>query len=249
MGNLIFWIVVIAIVGYIYLRRKNKIPSIISSKGEWGSLGKGVSVIDENNIVEEWSQLVLGIGGKGEELLKSIARKIEEMNLPYITLLRKEASLGRSNVTLGDKRHEFISMRHHRYPDYELLIGAIDRAGQLKVSWYLTVALPGRITGKLRAMNKASRDSMPRPMRAFQMLPKTLGKMIAQRINEKMTGKPGAVRVKPEDMTLDDKEELGTYITLVHQQAVLVGLEEMMNNLNLDFSKVDKHSQGFLNLS
>lgn len=239
MGNLTFWIVVIVIGGYIYLRRKNKIPPIIKFTGEWGSLGKGISVIDENNIVEEWSQLVLGIGGRGEELLKSIARKIEEMKLPDITLLRKEVLLGKSKSGLGDKRYEFVSMRHRRYPDYELLIGAIDRAGQLKVSWYLAVALPGRIMGKLRAMNKSSRDSIPR----------RLGKMMAQRINERMTGKSAPIRVRPEDMTIDDKEELGTYITLVHQQAVLASLEEMMNNLNLDFSKVDKHSQGFLNLS
>jgi|SRR3989344_3898099 len=246
MGTVISWIIIIAIVGYIYLRRKNKIPKLISFGSS--TYGRGGSVIDENNIVEQWSQLVLGIGDKGEELLKSIARKIQEINLPDVTLLRKEASLGRSNATLGDKRHEFISMRQHHYPDYELWIGAINRAGQLKVSWYLTVAIPGRVTGTLRAMNKASRDSMPRPMRAFSMLPRTLGRMAAQKMNEKRTGKPAPIRVRPEDMTLDDKEEFGTYITLVHK-SVLDSLEEMMNDLNLDFSKVDKHSQGFLNLS
>src|SRR3989338_4818354 len=243
-GNIIFWVVIIAIGAYIYLRRKNKIPKLFGSS----TYGRGGSVIDENNIVEEWSQLLVGMGGKGEELLKSIARKIQEINLPDITLLRKEASLGRSNATLGDKRYEFISLRQHHYPDYELWIGAIDRAGQLKASWYLTVALPGRVTGTLRAMNKASRDSMPRPMRAFSMLPRTLGRMMAQRRNEKATGKPAPIRVRPEDMTLDDKEEFGTYISLI-PQAVLGGLEEVMNNLNLDFSKVDKHTEGFLNLS
>lgn len=204
--------------------------------------------IEEDKIVEEWSQLVLGIGGKGEELLKSIARKIQEMNLPDITLLRKEALLGKADPLSGNKAREFVTMKHPRYPDYELWIGAIDRAGQLKVSWYLTVALPGGITGRLRAINKADRDAMPRPMRAFSLLPKKLGRMAAQKLTEKITGKPAYIRVRPEDMSMDDKEELGTYITLVHQ-AVLASLEEMMNNLNLDFSKVDKHSQGFLNLS
>lgn len=238
MGNLTFWIVVIVIGGYIYLRRKNKIPPIIKFTGEWGSLGKGISVIDENNIVEEWSQLVLGIGGRGEELLKSIASKLQELKMPDVVFARKEVSLGRSKSGLGEKLHEFVSMRHRRYPDYELLIGAIDRAGQLKVSWYLAVALPGRITGTLRAMNKSSRDSIPR----------RLGKMAAQRINERMTGKPAPIRVRPEDMTMDDKEELGAYITTAHN-VVLAALEELMNNLNLDFSKVDKHTEGFLNLS
>jgi len=205
--------------------------------------------IEEDKIIEEWSQLVLGIGGRGEELLKSIARKIQEMNLPDVTLLRKEATLGKADSLSGNKARDFVTMKHLRYPDYELWIGAIDRAGQLKVSWYLTVALPGGITGRLRAINKAQRDALPAPLKSFSLLPKMLGKMAAQKLTEKITGKPAPIRVRPEDMSMDDKEELGTYMTLVHQQAVLASLEEMMNNLNLDFSKVDKHSQGFLNLS
>ena len=246
MGNTIFWVVIIAIGVYIYLRRKKKIPPIISFKA--GGLGKGVSVINENNIAEEWSQIILGLGGKGEEFLKSVAAKLQAQNLPDVVFARKEASLGQSNYTFGDKRYEFVTMRHPRYPDYEMFIGAIDRAGQLKVSWYLTVALPGKIMGKLRAINKADRDAMPRIMRAPQMLAKTLGKMAAQKLNEKAAGKPVPIRVRPEDMTMDDKEELGTYITVAHN-VVLAALEEMMNNLNLDFSKVDKHTEGFLNLS
>ncbi|MFH0852618.1 MAG: hypothetical protein V1845_03375 [bacterium] len=248
MGDLIFWIFVVAIIGYIYLRRKNKIPPIISFKaGPSGSRQKDL-IIKEDTIVEQWSQLLLGMGGKGEELLKSIAGKLQELKMPDVVFARKEASLGQSNYTFGDKRYEFVTMRHQRYPDYEMFIGAIDRAGQLKVSWYLTVALPGRIMGKLRAINKADRDAMPRALRAPQMFSKTLGKMLAQRLNEKMAGKPVPIRVRPEDMTMDDKEELGAYITTAHN-VVLAALEELMNDLNLDFSKVDKHTEGFLNLS
>ena len=246
MGSLTFWIVVIAIGGYIYLRRKKKIPPLFSFK--YVGMGKGASVINENNIVEEWSQIILGMGGKGEELLKSIAAKLQAQNMPDVVFVRKEASLGQSNYTLGDKRYEFVTMRHERYPDYEMFIGAIDRAGQLKVSWYLTVALPGRVMGKLRAINKADRDAMPRALRAPQMLSKTLGRMLAQKINERGEGKPVPIRVRPEDMTMDDKEELGAYITTAHN-VVLAALEEMMNGLNLDFTKVDKHTEGFLNLS
>lgn len=248
MGNLIFWIVLIAIVGYIYLRRKNKIPPIISFKaGPPGSRQKDL-VIKEDAIVEQWSQLLLGMGGKGEELLKSIAGKLQELKMPDVVFARKEATLGRAEVLSEGKAREFVTMKHPRYPDYEMWIGAIDRAGQLKVSWYLTVALPGGITGRLRAINKADRDAMPRPMRAFSLLPKKLGKMMAQKINAKITGQPSYIRVRPEDMTMDDKEELGAYITTAHN-VVLAALEELMNNLNLDFSKVDKHTEGFLNLS
>lgn len=247
-GNIIFWIVIIAIVGYIYLRRKKKIPPIISFKvGQPGSRQKDL-VINEDAIVEQWSQLILGMGGKGEELLKSIAAKLQALNMPDVILARKEATLGKAEVLSDAKAHEFVVMKHPRYPDYEMWIGAIDRAGQLKASWYLTVRLPGKFTGTLRAINKADRDAMPRPMRAFSLLPKKLGKMMAQRINEKATGKPSYIRVRPEDMTMDDKEELGAYIATAHN-VVLAALEELMNGLNLDFSKVDKHTEGFLNLS
>lgn len=237
-GNIIFWIVVIAIGGYFYLRRKGKIRRIAG--------GNKTPVIDDENIVEKWSQLLIGMGGKGEELLKSIARKLQELNLPNVTLLRKEASLGKSDYS--QNKHEFVSIRHHRYPDYEFFIGAIDRAGQLRVSWYLTVRLLGKVTATLRAANRASRDSMPAPMRAFSLLPRKLGKMAAQKLNERATGSPGVIRVRPEDMTLDDREELGTYIMLVHK-AVLEAVEEIMNELNLDFTKIDKRTEGFLNLS
>jgi len=195
--------------------------------------------IDEDKIVQEWSQLVLQMGNKGEELLKSVARKIQELNMPNVTILRKEATLGQSN-----NRYEFVSVKHEKYPDYEVWIGAIERAGQLKVSWFLTVALPNIITAKMRAINQASRGGKPRRLRFEQKL----GKMLAQKINEKIAGKPVPIRVRPDDMTMDDKEEFGVYMTLIHQ-AVLTSLEEMMNDLNLDFSKVDKHSEGFLNLS
>ena len=246
MEGLIFWPIVIVIVGYIYLRRKNKIPPII--KFGPAQPRQKDSVINEDAIVEQWSQLILGLGGKGEELLKSIARKLQELNMPDVVLARKEATLGKADPLSGAKAHEFVTVKHPRYPDYELWVGAIDRAGQLKASWYLTVALPGRITGALRAHNKASRDAMPAPMRALALLPRKLGAMAAQKSNERATGKPSYIRVRPEDMTMDDKEELGAYITTTHQ-VVLEALEELMNGLNLDFTKVDTHTKGFLNLS
>ena len=247
MSTFLFWVIVIVVV-YIYLRKKNKIPQLI--KVGWADPSKRRHNIDENSIVQEWSQLLLGMGGKGEELLKSIAQKIQELKLSGVTLSRKEATLGRSNATLGDRRHEFVSAILDRYPDYEFWVGAIDRTGQLKVSWYLTVELPGRVTGALRELNKSSREIMPLPrsLNTLRLLPRTHGKMIAQKINSRLAGKPVPIRVAPDEMTLDDKEEFGAFMTVMHQ-TVLDSVEEMMNNLNLDFSKVDKHTEGFINLS
>jgi len=197
-----------------------------------------VPTINDDNIVQEWSQLVLQMGNKGEELLKKVAQKIQELNMPLVTLARKEATLGNS-----DNRYEFVAVKHEKYPDYEVWIGAIDRMGQLKVSWFLTAALPNIITAKMRALNRGGRTE-PKRKRFEQRL----GKMLAQKLNEKISGKPTPVRVRPDELTMDDKEEYGVFVSLIHQ-TVTGSLEEMMNSLNLDFSKVDTHSEGFLNLS
>ena len=245
-GAIIFWIIIVIIV-YIYLRRKNKIPKLFIF-GLRGHRQRNL-VINEDAIVEKWEQLLLGMGGKGEELLKSIASKFQELKMPDVTFARKEATLGKAEPFSGAKTREFVTMRHLRYPDYELWIGAIDRAGQLKVSWYITVALEGRVTATLRARNRASRDSMPGPLRILSILHEKSAKAVARKINQKISGNTSSyVRVRPEDMTMDDREELSAYITTAHQ-VVLAALEELMNGLNLDFSKVDKHTKGFLNLS
>lgn len=201
------------------------------------SFNKAPTISDEN-IVQEWSQLVLGMGNKGEELLKKVAQSIQNLNMPNTTLVRKEATLGNSN-----NRYEFVCVKHEKYPDYDVWVGAIDRMGQLKVSWFLTVALPNIITAKMRSLNRGT-SVEPKRERSS----KILGKMLAQKINMKIHGGFVPIRVRPDEMTMDDKEEFGVYMSLVHQ-AVLGSLQEIMSDLNLDFTKVDKHSEGFLNLS
>ncbi|MEK7610235.1 MAG: hypothetical protein AAB468_00565 [Patescibacteria group bacterium] len=202
------------------------------------SFNKAPEIRDEN-IAQEWSQLVLQMGNRGEELLKRIAHKIQELNLPLVTLMREEATLGSSN-----NRYNFVSVMHEKYPDYKVWIGAIDRMGQLKVSWFLVVKLPNVITAKMRDLNRASRGGKERVLRPGQRL----GRMLGAKLSEKITGKPTPVRVRPDELTMDDKEEYGVFMSLIHQ-ATTSSLGEMMNELNLDFTKVDTHTEGFVNLS
>jgi len=160
--------------------------------------------INDDNIVQEWSQLVLQMGNKGEELLKKIAQKIQELNLPLVALMREEATLGNS-----DNRYNFVSVKHEKYPDYKVWVGAIDRMGQLKVSWFLVVTLPNIITAKMRALNRGNRTE-PKKLRMEQRL----GRMLGAKLTEKMTGKPTPVRVRPHELTMDDKEEYGVFVSL-----------------------------------
>ena len=54
--------------------------------------------------------------------------------------------------------------------------------------------------------------------------------------------------VKAMDLDLFDIEEMMAYGTLVHE-ALKGAVEDLMKNLNLDFTKVDTHTRGFLNIS
>lgn len=236
MGTIIFWIIVV-IAGYAVLRKFKLIPKLIEIRAT-GARGSRTTTITEDNTIQEWSQLLLGMGGQGEELMKTIVRKIQEINIPDAIVARKQGRLGNS-----DNLREFISVIHNRYPDFEFWIGAIDRAGQLKLSWYLTEAIRNRVTSTMINLNRGGR-SEPKKLRSSQRLGRELGR----RLTEKITGEKTPMRVSSHQMTMDDREEFGAYMSLVHQ-AVLAGLEEMMNDLKLDFSKVDKHTEGFLNLS
>lgn len=62
--------------------------------------------IDEDKIVQEWSQLVLQMGNRGEELLKSIAAKIQELNMPQGTKIPSGVG-GGINVEFLKKMEEF----------------------------------------------------------------------------------------------------------------------------------------------
>ena len=103
--------------------------------------------------------------------------------MPLVTLMRKEATLGNSN-----NRNEFVSVKHEKYPDYEVWIGAIDRMGQLKVSWFLTVALPNIITAKMTSNNIAAEEQNRTKLRLSQQF----GKMLAQKIKRKNVGQADA---------------------------------------------------------
>ena len=50
------------------------------------------------------------------------------------------------------------------------------------------------------------------------------------------------------DLDLFDVEEMSAYATIVHE-AIKGAVEDLMEGLNLDFTKVDTHTRGFLNIS
>ena len=229
--------IVLVIVGYIVLRKLNLIPQLIKISAS-GARGSRTTTISAENTVQEWSQLLIGMGGRGEELMKTIVRKIQEMNIPDALIARKQGRLGNS-----DNLHEFISVIHNRYPDFEIWIGAIDRAGQLKLSWHLTEAIRNRVTQTMININRGGRTE-PKKLRSSRRLGRELGRLMTER----MTGEKTPKRVSSHEMTMDDREELGVHLSLVHQ-AVIAGLEEVMNSHNLDFTKVDTRTEGFLNLS
>ena len=92
-------------------------------------------------------------------------------------------------------------------------------------------------------LNRGGR-SEPKKLRSSQRLGRELGR----RLTEKITGEKNAHESKfaPND---HGRPRGVRSVYVACPQTVLAGLEEVMNDLKLDFSKVDKHTEGFLNLS
>lgn len=248
MGNLIFWVVIIGIIIYIYLRKKGKIPPIIKFSAVT-DYGKKTPVIEEDRIVQEWSAYIDGGHGRGERVLQEIERGIKEAKIPDISLNRKQAYFGRKESFEDRNKRDVLSVVIPQYRDFEILISAIDRAGQLKVSWFI-LDIQGNLVKRIAALNAATDASLPfsKFTRSQSRSSKKAGRWLARKINERLTGSPGVTKVRAHEMTLDDKENFGAYVSGVHH-AVLTTVQQVMTELDQDFSKVDTKSQGFLNIS
>jgi len=247
MGNLIFWVVIVGIILYIYLRKKGKIPPIIKFSPVT-DYGRKTPVIKEDRIIQEWSAYIDGGHGRSEKVLQEIERNIKEAKIPDISLNRKQAYFGEKVHFEDRNKHDVLSVVIPQYRDFEMLVSAINRANQLKVSWFI-LDIQGNLVKKIAALNTMDAGM---PMSGFTHAPsrlsKKLGQKLARKINERLTGSPGVTKVRAHEMTLDDKENFGAYISSVHQ-AVLVTVQQVMTELDQDFTKVDTKSQGFLNIS
>lgn len=188
---------------------------------------RGTRKINQEKIIEQWSTLIEGANGEGEKVLKGAIRIIERLNAPDVFASRKEI---RPGPGLIKKRREFLVVEHKLLDVYDMYIGARDYGNQLFVSWYL-VAEP---TSFFRMFK---RD----PIKTLFVYPFIVAVRIflfSKGIDTKLMSA----------LNLFDTEEMTAYVTTVHH-AVTEATKEVAEGNNIDFSKVDTKTRGFLNLS
>jgi len=210
MGKFLFFIVIAAIAGYIYLRWTNKIPRKIKKE----------------KIVEQWSALVEGANGEREKVITETIRIIEKLETPNIFVKRQELKPGAGFIR---KKREFLIAEHKLLDTYDIYINARDYGRQLFVSWYL-------VEEPLNFMRRFKRN----PVGAVISWPFVVMARVF------LFWQTGSGKIMS-PLNLFDLEELTAYVSTVHH-ALQESVKIMMENQNLDFTKIDNRTRGFLNI-
>ena len=175
--------------------------------------------ITEEKTIDEWVALVNGAASKCDKTMEKLARAIQAEKIPNITISKKEIKLGR------DPR-PFLVIEHSFLKGYYMYVAALAYGeDRLNVVWYLVLGTPEISAGRQQARRGGLED------------PTTW-------MNNIFTG--GFNRVM--NMSILDKLELTNYVTLVHG-VVVDTTRELMKEQNLDFSKINTQTKGFLKLS
>lgn len=175
--------------------------------------------ITEEKVLDEWVALINGAASKSDQTMEKLARAIHAQKIPNITISKKEIKLG------GDPR-PFLVIEHSFLKGYYMYVAALAYGEErLNVVWYLVLDTP-----EIAAARRQARRGGPGDPTAW--------------MNRFFRG--GYNRVL--NMSILDKLELSNYVSLVHQ-VVVDEVRTLMDELHLDFSKVNTATKGFLNLS
>lgn len=214
----VVWIIVIVVVvaACIPLSRyndKKRTEKFINQKSE----------LTEDKIKDEWSVMMDDAAGRGEELLESIARNVEQQNLPHSQLAKRMMTIE------GGDPHQFLVIKSGKFKGYEMLVGAYDYGSHLNVSWYLVYDSPEHVEMREAAAQGRKAHS------SFNSKYET----------DAMYG--GYMPIERYKMA--DKLEFKKYITVVYE-TVQKEVKVLMKDLGHDFSNVNTETaKGFISIN
>lgn len=189
--------------------------------------------LKEEKILEQWSYLIEGAQGKGEQVFKLTEKNIDRVQPPQVELEREMIRPAGTLVgLLTTKKREFLVASNRYLKGYRIYLGAKDYGKQLMVSWYLI--------GEGGILSKIANIMAKHWVLGFIFLPFFLIILAIQKIWGKT--------VDLENMNLFDTEEATAYITTVHH-SVLEAVADIMKGLDQDPSKIDRRSKGFLKIT
>jgi len=106
--------------------------------GVWGLIRSirevKTMILDNERVIESFNFIVEQGGGREQWVLGTTERFIIDSNMPGIITEQKDVSPG----FLGEKR-KFLVVRHAKYREYRMFIGARSFGEHLDASWFLAV--------------------------------------------------------------------------------------------------------------
>jgi hypothetical protein len=179
--------------------------------------------------INSWSHLIAGAQGKEGTVANSIKKALNEVAAPNIGVEHRKISLSGISGMFTDSRKQLV-VENRRLRGYHIFISIEDYGKQLNVSWYLMI--------KKNWLTSLLQLSALHDILGWFLIPVVFIAKIFYSASSTTI---------PELMNMFDIEELTAYGTTVHN-AVISAVEQLMGSLNMDFSKVDTKSKGFLNI-
>ncbi|MDP2665305.1 MAG: hypothetical protein Q8P23_01475 [bacterium] len=179
----------------------------------------GENRITEDKTIDEWTALINSAANKADKTMEKLARAIQAEKIPNISISKKEVKLG------GDPR-PFIVIEHSFLKGYTMYVSALAYGEErLNIVWYLIFDTPEVMAARRNAKYGTSDPTA---------------------VMNNIASIGGFGRVM--NMSILDKLELSNYVSLVHS-VVVDTTKELMKEQNLDFSKINTQTKGFLKLS
>lgn len=193
-----------------------------NAKKREGHFQEQRSQISADKVQDEWSAMIEGAKGHGDELLERVAHRVEQEDIPHAKLLRRSLSIE------GSEPHPFLVVANEKFKGFEALVGAYDYGSRLNVVWYFIYDSPEHIESREAAAK---------------------GRVASDNWNEKARIHARSGGYTPiEQLSILDKKELKNFATIVHESLKLE-VKGTMDGLHLDYSKLDTSTKGFISLS
>ena len=191
----------------------------------------GFGIIGKEQIIEKWGTLISSAAGRGESVIQNTEQFLQESNVPDVKIQRRGMSPGVMRGIMGGKR-PFVVITNTVSPNlkaFKMYLNARDYGSNLQVSWYVVIQPSAR--------EKLTCFLLSIPILGVLFLPlHLLGR--ASRAKD-----AGIV-----ELDIFDEQDLSAYVTNAHH-CTLDAVKKLMEDIEQDFSKIDRQSRGFLGVS
>jgi hypothetical protein len=168
--------------------------------GVWG-LARSIKevktmVLDNERVIDSFNYIVEGGGGREDWVLRETERLIIDSNMPGIVTEQKDVS----PEFLALEKRKFLIVRHVKYREFRMFIGARSFGEHLDASWFLAVD-PGffkrtvskHVTGNPHALSQRLDFFAQQDIKAFKTVSHECFKRVLQTVLEQLSLDPSGL--------------------------------------------------------